>query len=61
MDWLSQNWVWVLIGAAFVAMHLFGHGGHGRQGGQGTGRRSGSRDRELDQQQDETGQTGHRH
>ena len=29
MDWLSENWVWVLIGVAFAAMHLFGHGGHG--------------------------------
>ena len=31
MDWLSQNWVWVLIGIAFVCLHLFrqGHGGHG--------------------------------
>jgi len=29
MDWLSQNWVWVLFSAAFIAMHLFGHGGHG--------------------------------
>ena len=29
MAWLSQNWVWVLFFVAFVAMHLFGHGGHG--------------------------------
>lgn len=29
MDWLAQNWVWVLVFAAFIAMHLFGHGGHG--------------------------------
>lgn len=27
MAWLSQNWVWVLFFVAFVAMHLFGHGG----------------------------------
>lgn len=27
MDWLAQNWV--LVFAAFIGMHLFGHGGHG--------------------------------
>lgn len=32
MAWLAENWVWVLIGIAFVAMHLFGHGGHGGDG-----------------------------
>lgn len=33
MTWLTENWIWVLFGVAFVAMHLFGHGccggGHG--------------------------------
>ena len=29
MAWLAANWFWVVIGIAFVAMHLFGHGGHG--------------------------------
>ena len=29
MIWLSQNWIWVLIFAAFIGMHMFGHGGHG--------------------------------
>jgi hypothetical protein len=29
MEWISQNWVWVLFFVAFIAMHLFGHGGHG--------------------------------
>lgn len=37
MQWISQNWVWVLFFAAFIAMHFFGHGGHG-----GHGRGSGS-------------------
>jgi len=27
MEWLSQNWFFVLILAVFVGMHLFGHGG----------------------------------
>jgi len=33
MEWLSQNWVWVLLGIGFAAMHMFGHGGHGGHGG----------------------------
>lgn len=32
MDWLAQNWVWVIILVAFVGLHLFGHGGHGGHG-----------------------------
>ena len=33
MEWLSQNWVWLLFFAGMVAMHMFGHGGHGGHGG----------------------------
>jgi hypothetical protein len=29
MQWLSENWLFVLIAVGMVAMHLFGHGGHG--------------------------------
>lgn len=32
MEWLTENWFWVVIGVAFIAMHLFGHGGHGGHG-----------------------------
>ena len=32
MQWLSENWVFVLVVLAMVAMHLFGHGGHGGGG-----------------------------
>lgn len=35
MEWLAQNWIWLLFIGAMVAMHLFGHGGHGAHGGQG--------------------------
>lgn len=35
MEWLSQNWVWVVLIAGFVAMYLLGHGGHGGHGGCG--------------------------
>lgn len=29
IEWLVENRVWALVGAAFIAMHVFGHGGHG--------------------------------
>lgn len=35
MDWLAQNWIWVVFFALFIGMHLFGHGGHGGGGGHG--------------------------
>lgn len=37
MQWLSENWVFLLVAVAFVAMHLFGHG----HGGPGHGSRRG--------------------
>ena len=33
MEWLSENWVFLVVAAAMMAMHLFGHGGHGGHGG----------------------------
>ncbi len=35
MSWLSENWIWVLFGVAFLGMHLFAHGGIGGHGGHG--------------------------
>ncbi|MFV2054820.1 MAG: DUF2933 domain-containing protein [Thiohalomonadales bacterium] len=32
MEWLAENWIWVVIGVAFIAMHIFGHGRHGGHG-----------------------------
>lgn len=29
MNWLATNWIWIVIGVAFVGLHMFGHGGHG--------------------------------
>lgn len=43
MEWLTQNWFWVLIFIVFIGMHLFGHGG-GCGGGHGPRR---PRDRET--------------
>ena len=34
MDWIVQNWVWIVVFVVFVGMHLFGHGGHGGHGGE---------------------------
>ena len=57
MQWLSENWVFLLIAVAFVAMHLFGHGSHGGHGG---GRRRDEDDREG--RRDDTAARGtHRH
>lgn len=32
MEWVLDNWIWILLGGGMVAMHLFGHGGHGSHG-----------------------------
>ncbi|MDH3208964.1 MAG: DUF2933 domain-containing protein [Burkholderiaceae bacterium] len=40
MTWLAENWIWVLFGVAFVAAHLFGHGGHASHGSHGSRGRS---------------------
>jgi hypothetical protein len=33
MDWLAENWFFVLLFIAFIAMHLFGHGHGGHSHG----------------------------
>ena len=38
MNWLSSNWVWIVLVVGFLALHLFGHG-HGRHGYANHGRR----------------------
>lgn len=35
MDWLTENWLWIVFGAVFLWMHLKMHGGHGGYGGHG--------------------------
>lgn len=44
MEWLSQNWVWIVLAGAFLGMQFFGrHGGGGGGGccggGHGGGRK----------------------
>ena len=46
MEWLTENWFWVVIGVAFIVMHLFGHGGHGGHGGGDRQGRSGETENE---------------
>jgi len=47
VDWIAQNWVWILVGLAFVGMHIFGHGGHGGHGG-GHGGGGGAKDKDAE-------------
>ena len=65
MDWLSQNWIWVIVLVAFVWMHLYGHGGgHGGCGGHGGhGGHKGDRERGSteEEQAGKDGPQGHRH
>lgn len=37
MEWIQENWFFVLFAALFIGMHLFGFGcgGHGKHGGHG--------------------------
>lgn len=38
MEWLAENWFWLLVFLAFIGMHLgHGHGGHGGHGHGGRG------------------------
>lgn len=35
MDWIRENWFWLVVGAFFFWMHTM-HGGHGGHGGHGS-------------------------
>ena len=56
MEWLSENWVFLLVAGAMVAMHLFGHGGHGGHRRSDSEERSAGKDRGQD-----VPRGGHRH
>lgn len=36
MQWIRENWFWLIVSVAFAWMHLKMHGGHGRHGAHGT-------------------------
>ena len=43
MDWIQSNWIWIALGIGFLALHMFGHGGHAH--GHGGHSRDSRRDR----------------
>lgn len=45
MEWLSENWVFLLVAVGMVVMHLFGHGGHGGHAGREDEDRDARKDR----------------
>ena len=58
MNWLLQNWVWVLVFAVFIWMHMSGHGCHG-----GHGDRHGEEDQRstAGEESDKNRPQGHQH
>lgn len=59
MEWLQQNWFWVVVIVLFFGVHLFGHGGHGGHGG-GDGGDEPRRPSDKDEQDKDRPQ-GHQH
>ncbi len=37
MDWIRENWFWIVVGVLFIWMHTKMHGGHGGAGHGGGG------------------------
>ena len=35
MEWIRENWFFIVVFALCIGMHLFGHGMHGGHGGHG--------------------------
>lgn len=60
MEWLLQNWFWVVVFVAFFAMHLFGHGGHGSHSGGCSGGHGSHKDKDAKKVSTEK-PTGHQH
>lgn len=55
MNWIRENWFWIVVGVLFIWMHTRMHGGHGHAG-HGGGGRGHSRERragEPDEQKEE--------
>lgn len=62
MEWLRENFFWLVVGALFIWMHLKMHGGHGG-GGHGGHGGFGGRQAEGDGEarRDRTGNEGEHH
>ena len=54
MDWIGNNWIWIALVVGMVAMHLFGHRGHGHMSGH-------SEDPDRDESAKSVAPTGHGH
>jgi len=37
MNWIRENWFFIMFFALCIAMHIFGHKRHGGHGGHGEG------------------------
>ena len=61
MQWFVTNWFWLVIGVAFVGMHLGGHGGHGGHGGGDRLQRTEGGDPQESPGRKTTGSTGGHH
>ncbi len=61
MEWLQQNWFWVVVFVVFFGLHLFGHGGHGGHGGGCGGGHGGQRPSDKDEKRTEPPPSGHQH
>ena len=35
MDWIGNNWIWLVFLVGMITMHLFGHRGHRHGSGRG--------------------------
>jgi hypothetical protein len=33
MQWITENWLLILLGGGLITLHLFGHSKHGGKGG----------------------------
>jgi hypothetical protein len=62
MDWLVQNWFWLVVLVLFFAVHLFGHGGHvGHGGDTDATRRPADKDKDKVEQDNKDRPQGHHH
>lgn len=62
MQWLANNWIWIVFALGFLALHMFGHGGHGHgrgHGGHGRDRRDPEPSREGAEQPATVAATSH--
>lgn len=56
MDWIRENWFWIVVGVLFIWMHTKMHGGHGHAGhggGGGSGGHIHGRREEPDERKEE--------